>query len=327
MSNNSIKLQWGDFVGPYRIEVELGRGNNGVVYLARQELMDRLVACKILFPEEGENEENVDAFFREARTAAKMSHPNIVQALDVGIDGEMRYFIMEYVDGEMLEYIRVATPELLTPKFILSTAIKLANALDYAWRNHGIVHGDIKPENILINVNDGSPKLADLGVARIAGSSNDTEIMATPLYVAPEVITQTGISPDPRSDIYSFGVMLYELCCGEPPFDGEMDELLNKHIYELPCPLLRKNPDMDIKFADLIDRMLAKSPDHRPQSWHEVECLLREIENKMLAAPQKQEKLVRPQTPSGTSSWLKLTICIIAGIALALLVIMLLRFV
>lgn len=326
MSNDAVNLQWGDFVGPYRIETELGRGNNGVVYLARQELMDRLVACKILFPENGENEENVEAFFREARTAAKMSHPNIVQALDVGISGEMRYFIMEYVDGEALEYIRAATPELLTPKFILATAVKLANALDYAWRNHGIVHGDIKPENILINVSDGSPKLADLGVARIAGSSNDTEIMATPLYVAPEVITQTGVSPDPRSDIYSFGVMLYELCCGEPPFDGEMDELLNKHIYEQPCPLLRRNPDMDVKFAALIDRMLKKSPDQRPQSWHEVELSLREIETKMLTTPQKQDKLEQPKAQTGTALWFKIIFCIIAGIALALLVVFILKY-
>ena len=316
MNNNIINP--GDIIDKYVIVKELGRGNNGVVYLARQRVLDRLVACKILLPEAMSDPGYTEAFFREARTAALLSHPNVVQALDVGIENGNCFFIMEYVDGIMLEDIRQNTPELLTPKFLLSVAIQLAGALEYAWNSRKIIHGDIKPENILIKSSDRSAKLADLGVARVVGSQNNDEIMATPLYVAPEVITQN-IFTDPRSDIYSFGIMMYELCCGEPPFDGNMEDLLNKHIYEIPRPLLQRNPDMNVQMANLVDRMIAKSPDNRPGSWSEVkETLVSILDNlekesaSTHAEPLKEEKKeVQNKTLPG---WMKMLISIAAAV-------------
>lgn len=271
-----IELSAGDQLAGYTIIRELGRGNNGVVYLARQNVLERQVACKVLLPETASDPGYVEAFFREARNAAKLSHPNIVQALDVGEENGLNYFIMEYVDGEMLETIRVKNPERFTPLFMLRIAVQLADALDYAWKQHKMIHGDIKPENIMLQHSGGIAKLADLGVARVAGTQSDDSLMATPLYVAPEVILGNG-GADPRNDIYSFGVMLYELFCGYPPFTGTAHELIQKHVSEYPLPLIQAAPDLDRELAEFIDRMLAKLPENRPQSWQEIRDVLQKI--------------------------------------------------
>ena len=319
MSNNDLKITSGDVIGGYVIIRELGRGNNGVVYLARQRILERLVACKILMPEYMAEPGYAEAFFREARTAALLSHPNIVQALDVGNDNGKCFFVMEYVDGEMLEDMRVKKPEQLTPKFLLSTAIQLAGALEYAWNSCRMIHGDIKPENIMIQHNGNGAQLADLGLARVAGNQHNDEIMATPLYVAPEVITQSA-DADPRSDIYSFGVMLYELSCGEPPFNGKMEDLLEMHISRQPDPILQRNPDMNVDLASLIDRMLAKSPADRPQSWQEVREAMERIRDKMEAAhAQPVSNKIEDEPPitkrRPMPAWLKMLFSIIGAFA------------
>ena len=328
MSDEDFKIAPGNVIGGYVIVKELGRGNNGVVYLARQRILERLVACKILLPEYMKEPGYAEAFFREARTAAQISHPNIVQALDVGNDNGKCFFIMEFIDGEMLEDIRINKPEQLTPKFLLTTAIQLAGALEYAWNTRRMIHGDIKPENIMIQRNGNGVKLADLGLARVAGSNTSDEIMATPLYVAPEVITQTG-DADPRSDIYSFGVMLYELSCGEPPFNGKMEDLLNMHISQVPQPMLQRNPDMNVHLAALIDRMLSKSPADRPQSWQEVRETLETIREELYpektepvrnAIIEKSKKSISKPMPQ----WAKMLIAIAAAFA-AILIMALLK--
>ena len=328
MSDEDFKIVSGDIIGGYVIIKELGRGNNGVVYLARQRILERLVACKVLLPEYMKEPGYAEAFFREARTAAQISHPNIVQALDVGNDNGKCFFVMEFIDGEMLEDIRISKPEQLTPKFLLTTAIQLAGALEYAWYTRRMIHGDIKPENIMIQRNGNGAKLADLGLARVAGSNTSDEIMATPLYVAPEVITQTG-ETDPRSDIYSFGVMLYELSCGEPPFNGKMDDLLNMHISQAPQPLLQRNPDMNVHLASLIDRMLAKSPADRPQSWQEVRETLETIRKEL--CPEKPEQLrsaiiekTEKHLHKPMPQWAKMLIAVAAAFA-AILIMALLK--
>ena len=327
MSGADFSINTGDAIGGYVIVRELGRGNNGVVYLARQRILERLVACKVLLPEYMEEPGYAESFFREARIAAKISHPNIVQALDVGNDNGKCFFVMEYVDGDVLEDIRKNRPEQLTPKFLLITAIQLATALEYAWNSCRMIHGDIKPENIIIQNNGNGAKLADLGLARIAGNQSSDEIMATPLYVAPEIITQTG-EADPRSDIYSFGVMLYELSCGEPPFNGPMEELLQKHISQLPEPLLQRNPDMNMNLAALIDRTLAKSPDDRPQSWQEIRETLELIQKEMY--PAKREKannlLIennRKTKPAAMPQWVKMLFAVAAAFAAIMIIVLL----
>lgn len=127
-------------------------------------------------------------------------------------------------------------------------------------------------------------KLADLGVARVAGTAADEGLMATPLYVAPEVVLGN-TSADPRSDIYSFGIMLYELFNGNPPFSGSSQQLIQKHIKERPVPLSQAAPSLDTELAAFVDRMIAKSPDVRPQSWKEIHDTLEQILQKIMSIP------------------------------------------
>ena len=248
----------------------IGRGSSGIVYLARQRRLDREVALKILLPEVAADPVFIRSFFREARLAAKLNHRNIVRALDVGTEDGLCYFAMEYVPGRTLEEIRVKASEILTLPFLYNLAVQLANALDYAWTNFKLIHGDIKPENLMIRDRDRMLKLADLGLARIRGDT-ESEIIATPLYAAPEVI-RGGSESSPASDIYSFGVMLYELIAGTAPFDAdeEVEVLLKRHLEEIPAPLIEANPDVSRALSDFVGRMLEKDPRKRPGSWREI---------------------------------------------------------
>ncbi|MBR7156666.1 MAG: serine/threonine protein kinase [Lentisphaeria bacterium] len=266
----------GRLLGNYLLLEELGKGNNGVVYLAKQQIFNRTVACKLLLPELAANPEYVENLLREARNAAKLDHPNVVHALDAGECDGFYYFVMEYVDGVTLEELRRNHPERLSLKFLLKIAIQLAAAMAYAWNRHQMIHGDIKPENLLITPNR-QLKIADLGLARVSGGEAQDEIMATPMYVAPEVIMQENTAADPRSDIYSFGVMLYELTCGAPPFNGKTEDILRQHLDAIPVPLLQRNPDLDAELAHFIDSMLEKDPAARPQSWDETREKLKAI--------------------------------------------------
>lgn len=267
----------------------IGRGSSGVVYLARQRRLDREVALKILLPEVAADPAFIRSFFREARLAAKLNHRNIVRALDVGTEDGLCYFAMEYVPGRTLEEIRLKSSEILTLPFLFKLSFQLANALDYAWSNFKLIHGDIKPENLLVRTRDNMLKLADLGLARIRGDS-ESEIIATPLYAAPEVIMgKNGSSP--ASDIYSFGVMLYELVAGAAPFDPdeEVDKLLARHLEEVPAPLIEANPDVSRELSDFVGWMLEKDPSARPGSWHDIAMFfqdqMRREENGIAAFP------------------------------------------
>lgn len=275
MDNREYMLDPGETFAGFRVVSELGRGNNGVVYLARQELLDREVALKLLLPELSDNPEYVEMLMREARAAARLNHPNIVQALDAGKERGMHYLVMEYVHGRTLEDIRRSSPEELSPDFLLAISIQLADALDYAWENFSMVHGDIKPENLLITDSSHTLKLADLGLAHISGRANsdDGSFMATPMYVAPEVVSGDGPA-GVGSDIYSFGVMLYELIAGKPPFRGDTEYLLHCHLEVEPPPLSEANPDAPRELVRFIHRMLEKAPADRPTSWKEVKTFL-----------------------------------------------------
>jgi len=267
---------------------ELGRGNNGVVYLAHQKKLNRQIACKIISPELQNDPEFIDNLFSEAANAAKLSHPNIIQALDVGDDNGLKYFLMEYVNGSSLEHIRTETPEIISTAYMLDLAIQLTNAMDYAWSKHGMIHGDIKPANILIS-KDNILKVGDLGLARSSNgvTGDPSDVMITPLYAAPEVISQQAVVADQRSDIYSFGVMFYELSCGAAPFNGTLEHILDCHLNEMPEPLISKNPDMDRELAGFIDSMLAKNPDDRPASWSAIREKLLEIHQRIFPDAEK----------------------------------------
>ena len=266
-----IQIPAGTVLAGYRIESELGRGNNGVVYLARQESLDREVAFKVLLPELAAEPGYVTSFLREARLAARLDHQNIVQAYDAGPTPEgYYYFAMELVIGPSLEEIRRNFPETLTFDLIFRLSVELADALEYAWSVHHMTHGDIKPGNLLISRETGRLKLADLGLARVSGSRNSDDIMATPLYAAPEVIRGEKKEFGVKSDLYSFGIMLYELLCGTPPFIGNPEKVLEQHLYSTPQPLLTRNPDLDPQLAAFVERLMEKDPEKRPESWREV---------------------------------------------------------
>ncbi len=293
MPIDCTEIPHGTILAGYRIETELGRGNNAVVYLAEQQSLGRKVALKILFPELAAEPGYIESFLREARLAARLDHLYIVQAYDAGATPEgYYYFAMELVIGPSLEEIRRETPEQLTFELIFRMAVELAEALDYAWTIHKMTHGDIKPGNMLISAETGILKLADLGLARVSGGKSSEDIMATPLYAAPEVIRGEG--PDGvRSDLYSFGIMLYELLCGSPPFVGNPQKVLDQHLYNAPQPLLERNPDLDPQLVAFIERLIDKDARKRPESWLEVRAF---FANRLLRLqnPQKESYAVEP---------------------------------
>ena len=265
----------------YRLEALLGNGSYGVVYLARHLMMDRLFAFKILQSEFSEDRETINEFFRESKTAAKLEHPNVVQAIKAGRTPEgICYFVMEYVEGSSVEEIRTNEPELLSLELLLDLSIQLADALHYAWTSRKIIHRDIKPGNLLVRRSDKKLKLADLGLAGVGSGAAPGEIVATPLYMAPEVAAGRG-SSQVTSDIYSFGITFFELSSGVPPFAGTIEELQIAHLEKIPPSLLEANPDLDPELAAYIDSMLAKDPGARPQSWAEVRSRLSAIKERL----------------------------------------------
>jgi len=252
-------------IGGYEILAKLGEGGMGAVYKARQLSMQRIVALKILRPVFARDAEFLQRFVREARASAKLNHPNIMQGIDVGQDGDHHYFAMEYVEG--LPVGKILSREGPMPeKRALDVVAQIAKGLEHAWK-HNIIHRDIKPENIMITAK-GEAKLCDLGLARGTGQdaaiTQTGSIVGTPHYISPEQARgETRI--DTRSDIYSLGVTLYNMLTGEAPFDGDTSAVvMAKHINE-PVPDPRRlRADLSPTVAALVMTMMAKSPSDRP---------------------------------------------------------------
>ncbi len=260
-------------VGDYVILAELGRGANGAVFLARQKALNREVALKLLPSEFAGKQNHVRSFFNEARSTARLCHANIVQAIDAGVsETGIYFFAMELVDGKSLETL-IADFGAMKFSLVLTIASKIADAMDYAWETGRMIHGDIKPANIILN-SAGEPKLADLGLAQFDGAG--TFEMATPLYVSPEVVNGDPARIDFRADIYSFGAMLYEMFSGEPPFfDPDPGRVINMHLNDEPESLEKRLGFFDPGISNFINSMLAKNPADRPNSWHVVAGFLR----------------------------------------------------
>jgi len=269
----------GKVVRDFYIIGELARGANGVVYVAQQPLLRRDVALKLIINELSDDMEHLEQFFAEARAAAKVSHPNIVQAFAAGVDQNgVCYFAMELIEGETLEH-KLDSFGALDFAEALHIGVRLSEALAFAWRRVKLVHGDIKPANVLLG-KDGEPKLADLGQAHFGDDIMKIEsLMATPLYVPPELVRGEYDKIGAKTDIYSFGAMLYELFVGEPPFYSlDMDEVLQMHLTDKPQTLKSRLGFFDEKLSDFIDSMLAKNPDLRPDNWYQVAEFLRKME-------------------------------------------------
>jgi eukaryotic-like serine/threonine-protein kinase len=261
-------------LGDFQILRRLGRGGMAEVYAARQLSLRREVAVKVLRPEFAKDEDYVRRFRREARSAAKLNHPNIVTVLDVGSQDDVTYMVQELVDGENLKVI-VEQSGAFPPESVREILVSVALALVEA-DSAGIVHRDIKPEN-LIRSSNGILKVADFGLARVtvggessmAGMTQVGMTLGTPRYMSPEQIQ--GREVDARSDLYSLGVTAYHLLTGKPPFDAEDPVALAvKHLHDIPMPLESARASTTGKheiIADdliaIIGRLMAKSPDDR----------------------------------------------------------------
>ncbi len=273
----STGLPPGSTIAGFKIISELGRGANGVVYRALQVSLNREVALKILFHEKTDDDGFVDNFFKEVRAAAKLNHQHIVQAFDAGSTADgIYYFAMELADGDTLDKYITEHGALPVEK-ALEAALTIAEALNYAWKKHNMFHGDIKPENIIFTRN-GEVKLADFGLAKSSGEIGIEDIMATPMYAPPEVIVGNKAKIGIKSDMYSFGVSLYEMLTGAPPFDeANPRQVLDLHLKEKHIPLAEKLIFIYPDLSELLDRLLEKNPDARPTNWQEIITTLRQV--------------------------------------------------
>jgi serine/threonine protein kinase len=279
-------LKPGEVVAGFKIEEELGRGAMGIVYQARQTNLDREVAIKILSDDSASDEVYVERFFREARAAASLSHPNVVQAYDAGVtDDGIYYFVMEKVTGENLDLVLNNVGPLNIPQ-ALDVFLAVANALAYAWNRNQLSHGDIKPENIIMRLN-GKVKLADFGLARRAKDPElaDEDIRATPAYAPPEIIRDDKSVPGFKSDMYSFGATAYHILIGHEPFiDTDPMKVCSMQLTEVQTPLSELNPNIPRRLSDLVDALMEKDPEDRPATWNDVIDELKAIRQDLDAA-------------------------------------------
>jgi serine/threonine-protein kinase len=260
-------------LGPqYRLERELGRGGMGVVFLATDTTLDRRVAIKVVHPELAPHESITRRFLAEARTIARLRHPNIVAIHAAGSAEGLLYYVMDEVAGESLRQ-RLNREGKLAIEDAARVTADLASALEAA-RHAGVVHRDVKPENVLLDETSGRALLADFGIARAvaaeAGGSTTGQGVAvgTPAYMSPE--QASGEEIDTRSDLYALGIVAYEMLAGHPPFQGPHRVVVSKHIAERPVPIQRLRPDTPESLATAVMRALEKQPADRWQTGDEL---------------------------------------------------------
>ena len=273
-------------LGRYQVEKELGKGAMGVVYLGKDPKIGRLVAIKTMaLSQEFEADELQDVkerFFREAETAGRLSHPNIVSIFDAGEEHDLAYIAMEFVKGgDLTKHIKPNT--LLPIGEVLRLMADAADALDYAHSN-SVIHRDIKPANMMLLADTQVIKLMDFGIARIADSSKTKTgmVLGTPSYMSPEQLS--GKKVDGRSDLFSLGVTLYQMVTGSLPFQADsMATLMFKIANEGHASPLVVRPDLPPEMADIIDKALAKNYELRYQRGNEFARELRELMRKLAA--------------------------------------------
>jgi hypothetical protein len=271
-------------LGRYQLEREIGRGAMGIVYLGRDTAINRLVAIKAIpLASEFSDAELVEArsrFFREAETAGRLNHPNIVTIYDVGEERGLAYIAMEYLKGKHLS--DYAKPNnLLEPRKVLEIIARTAEALGFAHKQQ-VVHRDIKPANLMYDPSTDVLKITDFGIARLtgAGSTRTGIVLGTPSFMSPEQLegrTVTG-----HSDLFSLGVSLFQLLTGQLPFTADTMTGLMQQIAEAPHPPLRAfRPDLPACVESIIDRALAKSPDARYDSGAQMAAALNDCRSRM----------------------------------------------
>src|SRR2546421_8423584 len=232
------------------------------VYRAHDRLLERHVALKILHAQYTGDDEFVERFKREARSVAQLSHPNIVTVIDRGEDAGRQFIVFEYIDGENLKELVVRRGRLSVTEAV-ELGLQIARALAFA-HGQGLVHRDVKPQNVLLN-GDGRAKVTDFGIARSLdvehGMTQTGTVLGTSNYIAPE--QASGQPVDAHTDVYSLGIVLYEMLTGEVPFPGEnFVAVALKHVNEPPPNLLEVRKDVPLRVAAAVDRALEKDPAH-----------------------------------------------------------------
>jgi serine/threonine-protein kinase len=265
-------------LGRYQVEKELGKGAMGVVYLGKDPKIGRVVAIKTMaLSQEFEAEELTEVkerFFREAETAGRLSHPNIVTIYDAGEEHDLCYIAMELLKGGDLVPFSKAE-NLLPLDRAVSIAARAAEALGYAHRQN-VVHRDIKPANLMYHPETDTLKVTDFGIARLTDSSKTKTgmVLGTPSFMSPEQLA--GKKVEGRSDLFSLAVSLYQLLSGKLPFVGEsMAQLMFKIANEAPADIRAANPEIPPAIAAFLERALAKDPDQRFQTGEEFAGALR----------------------------------------------------
>ncbi|NOT18715.1 MAG: serine/threonine protein kinase, partial [Sideroxydans sp.] len=256
-------------LGRYQIEKELGKGAMGVVYLGKDPKISRVVAIKTMaLAQEFEADELEDVkarFFREAETAGRLNHPNIVTMYDAGEEHDLAYIAMEFLKGKDLVVYSKPDNLLPLPK-VLSIVARVADALGYA-HSLNVVHRDIKPANIMYDLESDTAKVTDFGIARITDSSKTKTgmVLGTPSFMSPEQLS--GAKIEGQSDLFSLGVSLYQLVCGKLPFEGDsMAQLMYKIANDQPVDILTIKPDIPTCVVAILNKALAKKVEDRFES-------------------------------------------------------------
>ena len=274
------------YIGKYHVKAELGRGGMGAVYLAEQPGLAREVAIKELIQPATADPTALKRFLQEAQVMARTSHPNLVQVHDIELQGDVNYIVLEYVRGRSLRDWMNQGP--IPPPQVFAVMHGVLEALDYAHKRF-IVHRDMKPENVLIS-DEGMVKVADFGIARlmddtgVGGTATRTgTTVGTPQYMSPEQVASSKV--DGRSDLYSAGVVLYELVAGQPPFvaseaDGPFT-LMAKHVQAPPKPPSVFQPGLNPELEQVILKSLAKRPEDRYQTGQEFDLAISRVADRM----------------------------------------------
>ena len=263
----------GQIFAGYEILGILGKGGMGIVYKARQPILDRVVAIKIMAAHFSGDEEFVARFLREAATAARLNHRNMVQIYTAGEEKGIYYIVMEFVDGISLQK-HIANHGRIDPREAISITISVAQALQHAWNEARVVHRDVKPANVFLS-KSGEIKVGDLGLAKSMGAevmelTDPGTAIGSPHYISPEQ-AQSAKEVDFRADIYSLGCVIYQMLTGRRPYDGETSmAVIIKHVNEPPPEILAAQPDCPAPLAKLAGKMLAKNRNDRPQSYEEL---------------------------------------------------------
>jgi serine/threonine protein kinase len=311
----------------YELEELIGIGGMASVYRARDRQLERTVALKLLHDRYSDDDDYVERFRREARAAARLSHPNVVTLIDRGEQDGRQFIVFEHVGGETLKELVDRTGPLPVRR-ALELALQIGRALASA-HGQGLVHRDVKPQNVLLG-GDGRPKVTDFGIARsvdVEGATTTGVVIGTSHYIAPE--QARGEKASPQSDVYSLGAVLYELLAGEVPFPGDnFVTVAMRHVREPPPSLLEERPEVPARVASAVDRALEKDPAKRFPSMNafvvELQACLDELGEESAQEPTQiiRASVVRESKPvparARRSPWPLLLI--LAGLAIGAIV-------